>query len=154
KLETVALRIARPAEATVRVILDAILDLRPGGAKLRQHRVEILHPVVDHERGLPGTKVSRVGRKGRPDGRLAGTRRGHHPVGLPRLDGNAEMHTIPVRQSFGISRLEEYTANSQHPFHDHLPYRPSADRTASWAARTSGTRSQEFKSHTGGPPAR
>src|SRR5439155_25488508 len=51
---------------------------------------------------------------------LARSGRDHHTVSLPRLDRDAEMLAIPVRQSLRIAGLEEHATDTLHLLHETL----------------------------------
>src|SRR5439155_1811839 len=94
QLEPIALRVGGPAETAVWPVVDAFIDVRACPAELRQHRVQILHPVVDHvcAREVVGLSCER-----RPDGgaRLAP----RESVATPgRVYFDAEVVAVPCAQ--------------------------------------------------------
>ena len=75
----VAMDHSRPITAPVRAEfvvderIDALVHHGTCRSQLREHRVEVAHPVVDHVRGRAGTKIGGIGRECRPDGLFART---------------------------------------------------------------------------------
>src|SRR5438105_15225313 len=67
QLEAISLGVRCPAEAAVFAVIDFLIDRRSGLAKLREHGVEIIDDVVDHEWG--DGRIEVLGRrwKGRPN---------------------------------------------------------------------------------------
>src|SRR4029453_16205472 len=79
-----------------------------------EHGVEILDPIVDHERRRAGLEVPRArGKDGPHQRRLPTARTRRLPLELhtaPLLDGEAEVLAIPGAQALGVARLEEDAA--------------------------------------------
>ena len=117
RLESVALRVGRPAEPAIVVVLDSVVYLRPGSSELGQHGVEVPDAIIDHERCRARTEVGGVRRERRPNRLLSSRGRRESPVGLLWFDGHAQVFAIPGGERLGIARFEEYTANSNYLFH-------------------------------------
>src|SRR5438876_3661933 len=109
QFDPVALGVRDPPEATVLGLLDLSGFLDSFGPEGREHVVQVLHAVVDHERGTALTEVLRVRGEDGPD-------RG--PSGLPVLptppreeghcilDVHPQMTAVPLDQCLRILRLE------------------------------------------------
>src|SRR6478735_12255657 len=58
ELDAVALRVGHPAEpADAGHVLGLVRDLRPGGAQLREHRIQVADPEVQHRLLVAGAEV-------------------------------------------------------------------------------------------------
>lgn len=86
-----------------------------------QQRIEIVDPVIDHERRGPGRIRLALRRRDIPDGRagaglsiLAGPAEGRP---APGLHVDAEMGLIPGAQGGRVFRLEKDTADAGDSFH-------------------------------------
>src|SRR5205823_3099652 len=53
---------------------------------------------------------------------LVGRGRRERGIGLPRLDGHAEVVAIPGRQRLGVAGLEEHPADADDPLHASLAF--------------------------------
>ena len=97
---TVSLRVGNPSEPTVLVLVTLVGDLHALRSELRDQAVQIVHAVVQHERGRPRSEVGRVFLE-------EGPHRGTNAIGMvmfaplkdgPTLvfDGDTEMGAVPV----------------------------------------------------------
>src|SRR5437870_2601321 len=117
KFDPISLRVDDPSEAAILELLDFRIDRDAFLPKCGDHGVQVLHPIVDHERRIVGSEVRCVRGEDRPDRVtdalpiLAASpgEQGDHP-----LDGKAEMFPIPAGEPLRISRLEEDTSDSRH----------------------------------------
>src|SRR5439155_11012669 len=67
KFDPISFEITNPPEATVRGVLDLSIDGDPLPPERREHQVQVLHAVIDHEGRAVLTEVLRVSGEDRPD---------------------------------------------------------------------------------------
>src|SRR2546430_3850254 len=67
QLDPISFRVRDPGEPTVLGVLPLRYDRNPFPLERREHGVQVLHPVVDHERRAIVAQVLRVGGEKRPD---------------------------------------------------------------------------------------
>lgn len=109
ELDGIALRIVRSRKPAVRKGLGIDLHTDPGGLKLRDHRIEVTDPEIDHPLLFRPPEIFRAVIERRKNG--------HPGVLLPATRliavGNriyAEVFLIPARQGGGILRAEKHAA--------------------------------------------
>ena len=112
ELEAISLGVGRPSEPPELAVLDLLLDRDPGLAKLRQHRVQIGHAVVDHRLLSRWAEVVGIALEDRPDSHAA-LERGAAPV----LDVDTEMLPIPTAEGLRVARTKEDSADAGSAFH-------------------------------------
>src|SRR5260221_2724916 len=120
EFKAIAFRVSRPTEAAIVIIFDPIVNLHARRAKLRQHRIEVFHPIVDHQRRAARAKILRIEGKSRPNGllpRRAGLERAKR---LPRLNRHPQMLSIPSGQRLRIPSLKKHAPDSENAFHNWL----------------------------------
>ena len=128
QLDPIALGIGDPAESTDTLhVLRLLGHVRSLGAQLREHRIQVADPEVEH--GLLGAGPEVVG--------LGLERREHRRPGFltPQavlIGVQAQAIAIPRAQGHRVGGPHEVSTDSQHTFHVAiLPTRPPATRRAS-----------------------
>ena len=121
ELDAVALGIHDPGEAAVLSRFDFRIHFDSLAAKRGQERIEVPHPVIDHERSDARLEVPGVSWKRRPDRPGGALRLGL----LAPLEGDvavaihrkAKVRLVPLRQGPGILRLEKHSSENPYPLH-------------------------------------
>src|SRR6266480_4907434 len=117
QLDPISFRVRDPGEPTVLGVLPLRYDRNPFPLERREHGVQVLHPVVDHERRAIVAEVLRVGGEDGPD-RVpldlavppATPGEEDHRV----LDVHPQMTTVPLSHRLRILRLEEDASEARH----------------------------------------
>src|SRR5438128_1415569 len=117
QLDPVAFGVRNPAESAVLGILDFRVDVDPFFPQHREKTVEVLHTVVDHERGASFAEIRGLRGKDRPD------RVPSAPGGFPGSPGEErdqpvnlepEVLAIPAGERLRILRFEEDASDPRH----------------------------------------
>src|SRR5690606_41694387 len=110
-------------------------DLDAGRPEVREQLVQVIGPVVDHERRVAGREPRRVRLRDVPDGEAAvlGAVVGPPQHGAaPRLQRYPQVLLVPCRECLVVAlALEEHAADARHPRHPSPPRRSM--RTAVWS---------------------
>src|SRR3990172_3282225 len=117
QLDPIPLRIRDPPEATVLGVLDLRIGLDSFVAEGREHAVEVLHPVIDHERRAAPAEVRRLRGEDRPDRVTSDLALSPAPPGEEShrvLDLESQVTTVPFDECLRILRLEEDASDSGH----------------------------------------
>src|SRR5205823_7695695 len=116
QLDPISFRVGDPGEPTVLVVLPLRHDRNSFPPKRREHGVQVLHAVVDHERRAVA-EVLRVGGEDGPDRvpfDLAVLPAAPREEGHRVLDPNPQMSTVPFDHRLRILRLEEDASEARH----------------------------------------
>src|SRR5207237_2453081 len=116
QLDPISFRVGDPGEPTVLVVLPIRHDRNSCPSKRREHGVQVLHAVVDHERRAVA-EVLRVGGEYGPDRvplDLAVLPAAPREEGHRVLDPNPQMSTVPLSHRLRILRLEENASEARH----------------------------------------
>src|SRR5690606_30381053 len=125
QLYLAAVRVDDPRELAVLVRFRTPEDLDAGRPEVREQLVQVVDPVVDHERRVAGREPRGVRLRDAPDGEAAVLGPVLPPPqdgAAPRLQPQPQVLLIPRRQCRGIAlALEEHAANARHPRHPSPP---------------------------------
>src|SRR5438309_11627493 len=121
QLDPISFRVGNPGEPTVLGGLPLRYDRNPFPLERREHGVQVLHPVVDHERRAILAEVLRVGGEDGPDRvplDLAFPPATHGEKDHRVLDVQAQMTTVLLSHRLPILRFVEdaYESRYRGPF--------------------------------------
>src|SRR3989475_7461537 len=117
QLDPVPFGVRDPAEPAVLGVLDFRVDVDPFFPQHREETIEVLHPVVDHERGASFAEIRGLRGKDRPDRVPSPPRRFSSSPGEERdqsVNLEPEVFAIPAGERLRIFRLEEDASDSRH----------------------------------------
>ena len=119
RARAVAFGVDRPTEAADAVEqLDPLVDLGTGLAQLREHRVEVSNPEVDHDLLLGPAEVVAVLRKGSPHRRPRLLLPQHVTTFQARVD--TKVFGVPRSHALRVRRSEENATDACDTFHASL----------------------------------
>src|SRR5689334_12368500 len=117
QFDLVSIGIDEPAESTVFVLFDLADHLSAAEMDLAEGAVEIVDDQVEHEFARRGPEVIGVARKRTPHREGARRQRGRGEFDRRLAVAEAEPLGVPGKQSAGIGRLEEQSAETEDSRH-------------------------------------
>ena len=124
QFDLVALRIDDPPKLAVLRVIDLVENIAAFRFERGDQSVKVLDAVVDHERGVAGSKLLAFLRRNQPRRLFAyglPIRVGHNERGAaPRLHVDAEVTLVPSPQRGCVLRFEEDAADAGDSLHVNL----------------------------------